>query len=72
MNNNLYMDIQKRLKEIEDRKIEILQEIANINKHYREKTSRLNSEYAKLDEEYYHLQLKLMSEKTKRTIRCEK
>jgi hypothetical protein len=51
---------QKRLREIEDRKIEILLEIANINNGYNEKVSRLNSEYALIDKEYYHLKLELI------------
>ena len=60
MNNNLYTDIQKRLKEIEDRKIEILKEIADTNKNYREKISRLSSEFEQLCEKYYNLQLELI------------
>lgn len=59
------MDIQKRLKEIEDRKIEILLEIADINKYYKEKISQLSSEFAQLDEEYYNLQLELINQKQK-------
>lgn len=65
MDNNLYMDIQKRLQEIEDRKIEILLEIADINKYYKEKISRLTSEFAQLDEKYYQLKLELIREKQK-------
>jgi hypothetical protein len=56
---------QERLSEIEDRKIEILLEISNINDNYNEKVSRLNSEYARLDKEYYNLQLELINKKTK-------
>jgi hypothetical protein len=59
MNNNLH----KRLKEIEDRKIEILQEISEINMYYRERISRLSSEFEQLDEEYYNLRLKLIGHK---------
>ncbi|MCK5341924.1 MAG: hypothetical protein KAR20_00890 [Candidatus Heimdallarchaeota archaeon] len=36
----------QRLRDIDDRKIEILLEIANINDNYSEKVTRLNSEYA--------------------------
>lgn len=56
---------QQRLREIEDRKIEILLEIANINENYNEKVSQLNHEYARLDKEYYHLQLELIKTKQK-------
>jgi hypothetical protein len=59
MTNN----ILKKIKEIEDRKIEILLEIANINNDYSEKVTRLNSEYVRLDEEYYHLKLELIRNK---------
>ena len=37
---------QQRLRDIEDREIEIQLEIANINDNYSEKVTRLNSEYA--------------------------
>ena len=59
INNNLKSK-QNRLREIEDRKIEILLEIANINDNYKKKVSWLNSEYARLDKEYYQLKLLLM------------
>jgi hypothetical protein len=59
MNNNLH----KRLEEIEDRKIEILQEISEINRYYREEMSRLSSEFEQLDEEYYNLRLELITQK---------
>ena len=54
---------QQRLRQIEDRKIEIILEIAEINDNYSEKVSRLNSEYVQLDREYYHLKLELISGK---------
>ena len=54
------MDKQERLKEIEDRKIEILFEIADINDNYNKMVSQLNSEYARLDEEYYYLKFELI------------
>lgn len=63
MNNNSNIDIQKRLKKIEDRKIEILKEIAYINKKYKEKISKLSSEFSQLDEEYYNLQLEVIGQK---------
>ncbi len=63
MNNDFVNNIQKRLNEIENRKIEILMEIAIINKKYREKISKLSSEFSQLDEEYYHLKLELIGQK---------
>lgn len=63
MVNKLQEDKQKRLKEIEDRKIEILVEIGKINKSYGEEISKLRSEYIQLDNEYYSLKLELMKEK---------
>lgn len=63
MDNNLHTDIQKRLEEIEDRRIEILNEIADANKNYREKISRLSAEFEQLDEEYYNIRLELISQK---------
>jgi hypothetical protein len=60
MTSKIKMKNQQRMKEIEDRKIEILLEIAGINNDFNEKVSRLKSEYAQLHEEYYHLQLKLI------------
>ncbi|UCE74950.1 MAG: hypothetical protein JSV56_04400 [Methanomassiliicoccales archaeon] len=64
MVNKLQEDKQKRLKEIEDRKIEILVEIGQINKSYGEEISKLRSEYIQLDKEYYSLKLELMIEKS--------
>jgi len=59
------LEKQQRLREIEDRKIEILLEIANINDNYSEKVSRRNSEYTQLDKEYYQLHLELLEKKQK-------
>jgi hypothetical protein len=56
---------QKKLREIEDRKIEILLEIHSINHNYCEEISELNSEYVKLGDEYYHLRLELIRGKQK-------
>ena len=56
-------EIQQKLREIEDRKIEILLEISNINNIYSKKVSRLNSEYSQLNKEYYKLQLELIRKK---------
>jgi hypothetical protein len=50
---------QKRLGEIEDRKIQILLELGELNNNYYKNVSRLKSEYQELDKEYY--QLKLLS-----------
>lgn len=60
MTNNNYGDLQKRIKEIENRKLEILLETANINKSYEEKVISLNSEYTSLDKEQYLLQIELI------------
>jgi hypothetical protein len=57
------LEIQKRLKEIEDRKIEILLEIAVINDNYNKMVSQLDSEYTRLDKEYYNLKLELINTK---------
>ncbi len=46
---------KERLKEIEDRKIEILMEIGDTNKEYSKNISKLQIEYNKLDKEQYHL-----------------
>lgn len=64
MTNKKKLKKHHRLREIEDKKIEILLEIANINNHCNKKVSQLNSEYAKLDKEYYYLKLELIREKT--------
>jgi hypothetical protein len=60
MTNKKNIKRQQRLREIENRKIEIIIEIGNINNYYNEKISRLNSEYVRLDKEYYHLKLELI------------
>jgi len=54
---------QHRLREIEDRKIFILLEIASIKDKNYIKISRLNSEFAQLHKEYYQLQTELMRKK---------
>ncbi len=56
----MYENKQKRLREIEDRKIEILLETEKINDSYSEEISKLRSEYKQLDEEQYYLQLELI------------
>jgi len=63
MTNKYYKNIQKRLKEIEDRKLEIILETSNLNKDYKERISELNSEYALLDREQYHLKMELIKMK---------
>ncbi|UCH88926.1 MAG: hypothetical protein JSV49_11925 [Thermoplasmata archaeon] len=65
MTNKNNLEIQERLREIEDRKIEILLEIANINDNYNEMILQLNSEYAQLHKEYYQLQLEFIRKKQK-------
>lgn len=50
-------DIHQRLSELEDRRIEILMEIGDINREYDDKISRLGSEYDRLSEEYYTLRM---------------
>ena len=54
----------ERLREIEDRKIEILLITVNINKEYSEEISNLDSEYRRLDKEYYALKMDLIKQKT--------
>ena len=55
---------QKRLREIEDRKIEILMEIPSIRDN-NEKIVQLNSEYVQLGDEYYNLKIELIKAKQK-------
>ena len=64
MTKNSFKARKKRLREIEDRKIEILMEIGETNKEYNEKISSLDSEYKKLDKEYFTLKLDLIKQKT--------
>jgi hypothetical protein len=56
LTNKSDTETQKRLREIEDRKIEILLEIPSVIST--EKIAQLNSEYLQLDDEYYNLKLK--------------
>lgn len=65
MTNNIHENIQKRIKDIENRKIEILLEIACINRSYNEEIVNLNSEYELLDTEHYNLKLELIRKKQK-------
>jgi hypothetical protein len=44
---------QRTLRQIEDRKIEILMEIGQINREYDTRMSALKKEYAELDAKYY-------------------
>jgi hypothetical protein len=60
MTRNSYENKQKRLREIEDRKIEILMETEKINKGYGKRISKLRSEYRQLDKEQYSIQLYLI------------
>jgi hypothetical protein len=61
MTNDLYKNKRKRLREIEDRKIEILLEIEKINKCYSKEISNLRSEYRQLGMEQYFMQLVLIT-----------
>ena len=65
MTKNNSKSKQQKLREIEDRKIEILLEIDDINKDYRERISRLSSEFEQLDEEYYNLKFESIGKKAK-------
>jgi hypothetical protein len=58
------LDKEKRLREIEDRKIEILMEIPSV-KDNTEKISELNYEYVQLSDEYYNLKISVIKEKQK-------
>jgi hypothetical protein len=66
MTDNQNNKIQKRLNEIEERKMEILTETAKTNEKYSVRISKLNSEYSQLDEEYFGLQLQMLKKKQKR------
>jgi len=63
MNSKNKLKKQQRLRDIEDRKIEILLQIAKINNNYNEQVSHLNSEYEQLHEEHYKLQMELIRKK---------
>ena len=55
--------MHERMREIEDRRIEILMEIARLNSDYDEMISRLNKEYEKLHEEHYLIHMNLIKMK---------
>ena len=65
MTKNSVKARQKRLRQIEDRKIEILMEIGETNKKFSKKILKLQTEYKKLNKEYYYLQLALIKQKSK-------
>lgn len=52
---------RRRLAWIEDRKIEILMEVAEINREYDDRVSALREEYAELDSEYFVLRFQRMT-----------
>ncbi len=52
--------MQRRVVEIEDRKVEILLAIGRTNDRYSETISTLGSEYDELDAEHFRLKLELM------------
>ena len=56
---------RERLREIEERKIEILLEIGRVNDQYGEIVSRLDIEYRRLDAEHYKLRCELIRERPK-------
>jgi diphthamide synthase subunit DPH2 len=64
MNKKELLKRQQRLREIEDRKIEILLEVPSV-KDNNEKISELNDEYEQLGDEYYYIKLELIREKQK-------
>jgi hypothetical protein len=53
------IDKKKRLREIEDRKIEILKEIPHLDDN-NGKIVQLNNEYVQLDDEYYHIKIDMI------------
>lgn len=53
---------KERLREIEDRKIEIILEIPKVNDDIK-KIIQLNNEYVQLDDEYYQLKLEAIKSK---------
>lgn len=60
MTGGRHEDIRRRLKEIEDRKVEILLEIVHIDEDDLGRISELNSEFIELDEEQYRLKMELI------------
>ena len=54
-------EVDQMLRRIEDRKIEILLEIGDINRQYGERVSVLRAEYDRLDLEYYTLRFEQMT-----------
>jgi hypothetical protein len=51
---------QERIRQIEERKIEILLETGRTNDRYSETRSRLDSEYERLDAEHFRLRYDLI------------
>jgi hypothetical protein len=60
MTNIVYGNMERRIKEIADRKIEILLETIKINECESEILLKLNFEYTQLDKEEYRLQLEMI------------
>jgi hypothetical protein len=52
---------EEALRRIEDRKIEILLELGEINRDYDARVSSLRKEYAELDSEYFALRFERMT-----------
>jgi hypothetical protein len=56
-------ELHERMRKIEDRRIEILLEIAEMNRDYDDNITRLNSEYEQLHEEHYRLHMDMIKMK---------
>ena len=63
MSNRKILEKRQRMEEIEDRKIEILIEIAKVNKNYDVRVTQLNYEYEQLHKEHYQIQMQMISNK---------
>lgn len=59
-------DVQRRLTEIEDRKIEILLEIASIEGKDTGRISELISEYSELDKVQYRMKMEMIRKRRTR------
>jgi hypothetical protein len=61
-------DVQRTLREIEDRKIEILLEIGSTNREYSTTMKDLEDEYSLLDAEHFSLRLEMMRSRKKKDV----
>lgn len=55
------MLIEEHIEDIEERKIEILTQVAALNKEYRKRLDHLNMEYEVLRKELYRLRIQKIS-----------